>query len=335
EFMREKTYFSELCLVQIATRDVVACVDPLALEDCSALYELIYDTAKLKVLHSGRQDLELFFATPGGVVQPLFDTQIAAGLVGHAPQIGYGPLVEALLGVSLAKGQTRTNWKRRPLSAAQTEYAADDVRYLLEVYDMLRDALEAADRLTWAEHDSQRLADPALYTTDPLEAWRRVKRAGVLRPEERRKLVALAAWRETAAMRRNLPRRWVLADDALVALAQGPASSVEELKRIPGVSAKLAQRHGSALLTAINEVAPTLPMPPEPRPRPSQAEKDQVRRLATRARGAAEGLGIDPSLLATQRELQALVAGERALSVLTGWRREAVGEQLLGDLDSR
>lgn len=329
EFLREKTYYAELCLIQVATADLIACIDPIALKEIGPFLEHLYDPAKLKVMHAARQDLELFQQSAGGIPGPVFDTQIAAGLVGHAPQIGYGPLVEALLDVSLAKAHTRTNWKRRPLSPEQIEYAADDVRYLLAVHELLHEQLRQAGRLDWALEDNRLLGEEALYVTDPLDAWQRVKGSGRLTTEQRRVLQALAAWREVEAMRRNLPRRWVVADEILVTLARSPASTRAELRNVDGLTDKLVARLGDGILQAINADAPELPPLPDMAAPPTREQRAEVRRLAQIARDTASELAIDSALLATQRDLQAIVAGKRDLPVLTGWRREQVGTRLL------
>ena len=171
EFLREKTYYPKLCLLQIATPDTVACIDPIALDDLSPLLEIIFDEDIIKVMHSGRQDMEIFFNIHGRPPSPVFDTQIAALLLGYADQIGYANLVREMLGVELDKLHTRADWSLRPLSADQLQYAADDVVYLADIYQKMIAQLTAMGRLAWLNEDFERLASPDLYGNPPEHAW--------------------------------------------------------------------------------------------------------------------------------------------------------------------
>jgi ribonuclease D len=215
EFMRERTYYARLCLLQLAGRGRIALVDPLAITDLSPVAALLGDTAQVKILHAARQDLEVLYPLLGGVAAPVFDTQIAAALLGHPAQMGYGELVAKITGIVLTKGHARTDWARRPLSPEQLHYAADDVRHLETLRDELGTRLDALGRLPWLQEDCRALQDPALYVTEPERAWQRFKGADRLVPQERAALRALAAWREARAMRRNLPRGWILTDETL------------------------------------------------------------------------------------------------------------------------
>lgn len=267
EFMREKTYRAQLCLIQVCDGQVAACIDPLALDDLSPLYALLFNPNIVKVLHAARQDLEIFLDLTGKLPAPIFDTQIAAALAGHADQIGYGNLVRELLGVDLDKSHTRTDWSRRPLDRQQMRYALDDVRYLVTVFDRLNAELARRGRLDWLQPDFDALTDPALYRNDPADAWQRVKGAGKLKPKQLAVLAELAAWRERKAQDSNRPRRWILADDPLLALARIQPDNENKLASIRGLEAGHAKKSGKELLehirTALARPKETWPRLPE------------------------------------------------------------------------
>jgi len=216
EFMRERTYYPKLCLVQVATPQVVACVDVLALTSLEPLLTVLDDTRILKVMHSARQDLEMFFNLNGQVPAPLFDTQLAASFAGFPDQAGYATVVQGVLGVNLEKSHTRADWTRRPLSPAVRQYAADDVRYLREIYPRLKHKLETGQRLDWLQAETARLMDPATYRPDPDNVWQRLRGLQRLKSRQLAAVKALAAWRERTAMQSDLPRQWVLKDEVLI-----------------------------------------------------------------------------------------------------------------------
>lgn len=331
EFLREKTYFAKLCLIQIGTGDVSAIIDPLAVRDLEPLWELLRDPATMKVLHAGSQDLEIIARLMGEPPSPVFDTQVAATLAGHPTQVGYGALVQAVLGVEIDKGDTFTDWSRRPLASSQIEYALNDVRYLPEVYRRLRDELERGGRLPWLAEDFERLADPATYAVEPREQWRRVKRASTLDRQGLAVLRELAAWRETEAQRRDIPKRWVLADESLVEVARRAPSDEAALADIRGVSGKVAGHNGRAVLAA---VAAGLAVPESERPRLERHRRPgrEAARIAdlmgVLVRLRAHEHGVASSLLASHDELERVAAGEGDAPVMTGWRRTLVGAEL-------
>lgn len=251
EFIRERTFYPRLCLVQVAHDEVVACVDALALDDLDPLLNVLYDPAVIKVLHSAHQDLEIFFYRRGEVPCPVFDTQIAAAVLGHGEYVGYATLVNDLLGVELDKSQTRTDWSRRPLAEAQLRYAADDVHYLCEVYRLQRAELVRGDRLARLERECAALCDPARYQVHPEEAWRRIKAGRRLRGTQLAVLQTLAAWREEQARAADLPRNWVLGNEVLVTLARRMPGDWESLRRVPGLKPSTLRRYGDVLLQRI------------------------------------------------------------------------------------
>lgn len=334
EFVRERTYYAQLCLIQIATSDRLICIDPLAFKDLGILLDVIYDQHILKVLHSARQDLEVFHDLRGTPPAPVFDTQIAAALVGHEDQIGYGALVEALHGVKLEKLHTRANWAARPLGQGQLDYAEDDVRHLRVLYERLAAQLAELGRGDWLIEECARLTAPHLYRNDPDHAYERIKKGRTLPPANQQMLRALASWRERTAQRRNLPRNWVLRDTALLELVQANPTCHKQLEDIKGVGAGTVRKWGNAILQAIADgrAAPPVPLWREPK-RLTPAQVQLCHRMLTLVKKRAREQGISPALLATRKDIQALVHGDTKVTLLTGWRRQVVGEKLLAMLD--
>lgn len=336
EFLRERTYVAELALVQLAAGEIVL-LDPLGGADPAPLARLLTDPRTTKVLHAARQDIEVLLPLTGHPAGPLKDTQIAAGLLGLAPQIGYAELVRQVLGIELAKGGAggnlaRTDWTRRPLSAAQLSYAADDVRHLLEVAAELTERLQSRNRLGWWAEDCDELLDPALYAVAPEDAWRRLKGVESLPVREQARLRALAAWRETTARDVNLPRSWVLSDDGLRELAARPPATVALLKSRRVFREETAERIGPELLgvLAAADDAPVDGLTELAGRRPSAVEQALAKRLSDRLKTVAADLELAPEVLATTRDLKRLARGDtRAVGPLGGWRRTVIGRELL------
>lgn len=344
EFVRERTYYAQLCLVQIATPELIACIDPLRIGDLSPLLDLIYDSKILKVMHAARQDLEVLYdlrrlsqnhpadsardASP--VPRPVFDTQIAAACLGYDDQIGYATLVKEITGVVLDKSHTRTDWSARPLKAEQLRYAEDDVRYLRDVYLHLDARLKESGRSDWPQRDFARLTDPLLYENDPRKAWQRIGSGERLGRRAQSILRELAAWRERAAQSSNLPRNWVMRDPELVELARREPRNSEELGSISAMSERTLQKWGSQILEAVvagaaggSETIWQVPTALTP-------EQTQLcRRMAEELDRVAREQHISPAMLGTRREIQRLVLGDRSVRLLEGWRRELVGDALL------
>ncbi|MDA1106908.1 MAG: ribonuclease D [Proteobacteria bacterium] len=332
EFMREKTYHAQLCLLQIATDQVIACIDPLALTDMTPLLDVIYDSSITKVLHSSRQDLEIFYDLRGDLPRPVFDTQVAAALLGYGDQVGYSALVNGMLGVQLDKSQTRTDWSTRPLSVEQLQYAADDVRYLGKIYSDQRAELEQRGRLTWLDADFAELTDVTPYRNAPDDAWRRVRQANTLKGAQLAVLRALAAWREQRARASNRPRKWIISDDALLELARRMPGNADALAKVRGLEASTLKHHG-AELSGIIQGAKSLaqgewPVLESPHRLTSAQEALADALMATvRLRGAQSA--ISTASLVTRKELERLVLGETDLPILHGWRGALVGQDLL------
>jgi ribonuclease D len=342
EFMRERTYYASLCLIQAATADSCVMIDPLSGIDLQPLWEFIGDRRRVKVLHSGRQDLEVLSlamsppvddgaAVLAPVPGPIFDTQIAAALLGSAAQVGYATLVAERLGHTLPKGQTRTDWSRRPLSPEQLEYAADDVRYLVPLYLNLYADLQASGRLDWQAEESLEMENPALYRIDPIDAWRRLKGLDRLRPDQRAVAKLMAQWREARAMRKDKPRGWILADESLREIAERVPSNRSELEGIASLSANFLRKRSEEVLgliaqgrsNAASEAPAMIPTRPDPR------LVARVTKLLAAVRDEAHRSNVAPELLATRRDVEQLVFSGRADHLMEGWRRDVIGQRLV------
>lgn len=331
EFLREKTYYPKFCLVQVACGTRVACIDPLALADLDPLAEILFDPAITKVVHSGRQDLEIFFRLWSRLPAPIFDTQIAAPLIGLAEQISYAGLVSDLLGVSLGKGHTRTDWSLRPLSEAQLRYAADDVIYLGAAYQAMLGQLETFGRLAWPEDDFAELLNPALYETPPDQAWQRIGGVQQLRPRSLAVLQSLAAWREETARSLDIPRGWVVKDEVLLDLARLSPKTPEELKRIRGLEERTVKRYGNTWYELIRSAQDRTLQPLDMKARPARKSPEQEALLdllsaVVRLRAAQHTL--NPVVLASRKDLEQLLDQPEQCRLLHGWRRVMAGEEL-------
>ncbi len=331
EFMREKTYHPQLCLLQVAGADCIACVDPLALDTLDPLLDVLYAPDTVTVWHAARQDLEIFHLLRGALPTPLFDTQLAATLLGHGDQIGYAALVKAELDVSLDKSHTRTDWSQRPLDPAQLRYAANDVRYLARLYPKLHAELTARRRLDWLTEDFATLSDPAGYTTLPGEAWHRVGGVNKLHDSQLAILRALAGWREQRAQEINRPRKWVLRDEVLTDLARQAPTDRAQLGRIRGLDAGVVKHHGDELLNLIQSARD---LPREdwpvlvPRLRLNAQQEAVADLMMALLRHCAQQHHVSPASLATRRDLEALLGGREDVALLHGWRHALAGQSI-------
>jgi len=337
EFVREKTYYPQLCLIQVSNGIELACIDPIALDSIEPLLDIFYDTRITKVFHAASQDLEIFANLRNELPAPLFDTQIAAALLGHGNQISYAALVKSYCDVDLDKSHSRTDWSRRPLSGAQIQYAADDVRYLGEVYNLLKKELKTKNRDAWLDEDFIKLADVTRYQINPEHSWQQIKGLDKLAGRHLVFAQALASWRERYAQKINKPKRWVIKDDILLAMADGPVTNNDELDAA-GLSEKNRDRFGQEWLNLLSEAAT---IPEDQRPirqrfeRLTNAQRKLGKELMTALQAIGEEQQIDPGLLATRKVINQLVAGERDVSVLQGWRNDIAGQHLLTIIDKK
>ncbi|MGI9234758.1 MAG: ribonuclease D [Woeseiaceae bacterium] len=327
EFMREKTYFAQLCLVQVATNADIYCVDPLTDSGKKTFWQELL--RRDWVVHSARQDIEVVSQTAGSMPVSIFDTQIAAGLLGYPAQMGYAGLVKDLFDIDMDKSHTRADWTRRPLREAFLKYAAEDVEYLLPAFEKLSERLAAEGRLEWAREDSLLLLDPKLYTVDADQALERLKGARNFRGRKRAAAARLAAWREREAIDRNRPRQWILRDSVLLDIAYRLPKSTEQLADIDAMPAKLLSRVGQKLLQEIDASANDENNYSPPRP-PDEGQKALLKEMQSRVQACAEGLGITAETIASKRELSAIIVSRsRESRLFSGWRRQIVGEALL------
>ncbi|CAM8665298.1 Rnd Ribonuclease D [Paracoccaceae bacterium] len=337
EFLRERTYWSKLCLIQMALPgkdgDAVL-VDPIEGSQMSMepLYDLFRHKATVKVFHAARQDLEIFFVEGNVFPDPLFDTQVAAMVCGFGEQVGYETLVKKIAKENLDKTSRFTDWSRRPLTSAQSEYALADVTHLRVIYEWLAAQLAKNGRQGWVEEELSLLTDPETYITRPDEAWMRVK----TRTTSGRFLAVvkeLARFREGYAQGNNVPRSRVMKDDALLELASTRPTSMEELGR-----SRLLQREGRKTEIAegiIAAIKAGLEMRPEDMPKPD-LEREQLQvnpaladLLRVLLKAKSESLGVAPRLIASAADLDAIAAGERKVDALNGWRAEAFGDDAM------
>ncbi len=337
EFIRTNTFFHRLGLIQVSDGRTSWLVDPLAARDLSPL-AAVFRSPGIKILHSASEDMEVFYRALGVVPEPLFDTQIAGALAGAGAFLSYQKLVAAYLGVELAKEETRTDWLARPLSPAQLAYAAEDVAYLIPLYERLTAELGELGRLSWPFEDSAALVDTSRFMEDSEAAYLRVKGAGRLDRRQLGALQTLAAWRDREARRRDLPRSFVLKDDLILALATRRPKNERELQRLPPYDARQAARDATVWLQLLEEAAarPEAELPPRITAKPpSPAVRDLENRLRDRVREKAAALNVPPEILAPRRTLDALMRltvgkpDPRLPRELQGWRREVIGEDLL------
>jgi ribonuclease D len=318
EFVREKTYYPQLCLIQVGTASQVACVDCLAGLDLTPLYARLFDADFTWVLHSARQDLEVVFQLTGRVPPRLIDTQVAAALTGYAPQVGLEGLLKRTLGVELGESFARTDWSRRPLPEPALRYALDDVRYLLAAWERVDAELGRLGRREWLREDCERMLaeHPVADTT---AVWSRLKGVHGLPFASQCAALALVRWRESAAQRSNRPRRWLLADEALLGIAAALPADAEALaaladskfiaRNAPAVLAAVASRNDAEVQAEVRANA-AQPLP----------DKALVKALQERVRQHAAVLGLEPEILATKRDLIGVALNDPPEHLRTGWR---------------
>jgi ribonuclease D len=338
EFLREKTYYPKFCLLQIATPQWVACVDPLAIKNLKPLLDVIALPNIVKVLHSCRQDLEIFHQLTGQVPMPVFDTQIAAPLLGFQENPGYAMLVSSFLNVNLSKAHTRTDWSLRPLSADQLQYAADDVIYLCQIYLKMTEQLGKLGRLQWLESDFALLGRSELYQLPPEQAWLKIRGKNKLTGKQLSVLQALAEWRERSAQQENKPRNWLLSDDLLMELAKLQPTTLDALMSVRQINERSVQRYGKVWCALIAEFSPQRPKPlhddgKAPKKTPQLEAVLDVLTAVVRIR--AEENALNPVILATRKDLEDLVFNEEDCGLMQGWRYNMAGRELKGLLSGQ
>src|SRR5690349_6310151 len=341
EFMRENTYWPDLCLIQVASSEEAAAIDPKAEIDMKPLLSLFVDNHDvLKVFHAGGQDLEIIHNLTGKMPLPLFDTQIAAMALGHGEQIGYSNLIESLLGHSLDKGARFTDWSRRPLDKRQIDYAIADVTHLAAIFPRMVERLKKTGRGDWLDEEMDRLADPSHFAFEAKDAWKRLKLPS-RNPAVLGRLKAVAAWRETEARSKNLPRGRIIKDDTLNEIVLHPPKTQEDLARIRGLSAGWRNNDiGARLISALQAAKPLdHDEMPDREPKRPGLTKDGVLvsdllKLLLKIR--SKEAGVAARLIARSDDLEALAAGVRKnLRILSGWRYDEFGKDALDLVEGR
>ncbi len=343
EFIGELTYVPKLCLIQVASRERVALIDPLAGLDLTPFWELICDPSVEKIVHAGQQDVEPVVRHLGREPANLFDTQIAAGFVGLGYPVALSKLVFEMVGAKLGKGLTFTHWDQRPLSAMQLRYAADDVRYLPALRERLRERLDALGHGPWASEESARLCDASQYRFDPDTQYLRVRGAASLQPRNLAVLRELVIWRDTNARAHDVPPRAFLKDEILIDLSRSPVKSVEKLDRVRGLPRPVEQAHGAEIVeTTLRALAaPESRMPPARQMDQTPAERFGTDALWAVVQCLCVGRSIDPSLVASRQEVGEIDRSLRnggidaSSPLFTGWRNQAIGQSLLGLIAGR
>lgn len=342
EFVKERTFFAQLGIVQVATKGFAAIIDPRAIESLDPLRDLWADPAVEKVVHSGFQDCEVLFQRMGVAPRKIFDTQIGAALLGYGEQISYAKLAALVTGVKLQKLETRTDWVRRPLTRKQIDYALDDVRYLPRIREHLGERLAGRNRDQWAVEEFRFLERVDTYAAPtPDEAHRRL-RVGSLSPRQRGALRELAAWREAEARRRDLPRGWILTDGALVEIARRLPRAEAALRRVRSIEPRELERSSREILAAVArgvEKPATEPNPISPEDELPETEP-LARLLEAWLRARAQSSDVATALLGTREDVKSLAAGYLKgklpdLPLLAGWRREVVGQELVDILEGK
>jgi len=348
EFIRERTYRPHLCLLQVATREKQVLIDPLAIEDLGPFIELVFDPGIEKIVHSGEQDMEIFYALGRRLPRNVYDTQIAAALAGLGESISYARLVEELLGKRLSKVETYTDWARRPLTPQQLTYALADVEHLHAVRDRLHAELEKRGRLEWLREELEVHEDRSRYEKDLASLYKKVRAAAKLDGRELAVLRELAAWREEEAERMDRPRGRILLDESLVELARRAPKSRESIAAVRGIHPQLIRRSGDEI---VRRVAKALELPPSEYPQPVERRSSDAEHslvvdlLEVVLRSRAAEVEVAPGYLGSRRELAELArmgldpdsapADVEPLPILSGWRKKLVGDALLDLLRGR
>ena len=344
EFIGEDSFHPRLEIIQVAAGDVAAIIDHQAVTELDRFFDLLGDTRIHKIVHAGRQDLEIFSVLSGSVPAPIFDTQVAAAMVGYGPQVGYAQLVQQVVGITLDKSETFTNWAQRPLTPQQIAYALEDVRHLFSLHDHLHDKLKTLGRLEWVEEEFRRLQGLAdEETRNPRLRYQRIKGWEGLHPRARGILREIVAWREHEAKRKDRPRGRILRDEILVEIARRAPATIEALGAMRGVQPSHVEKYGAALVAAVQQGLAAkdheLPMV-EKRKRIDPETAGLADLLGTALKVRAVEASIAPQLLATSADLEtfALHRGKgqaEKLPLMQGWRRTLAGEHLLKVLHGR
>ena len=330
EFERVRTYFPRLCLVQVACPELTACICPIETGDLTPLVEVFLDRRICKVMHAARQDLEVLLPVCGSVPGPVFDTQVAAALVGGNEQVSYQNLVFDLIGTQLDKAHTRADWCKRPLTEDLVTYAIEDVRHLGALHEALSRELSDRGRMGWLEEECAALENQDLYRSDPEQAYMRLPRGHSLPIPQQHVLKALANWRERTAQELNLPRNWVASDANLMEITERVPHEVSDFDDVKGLRHEFRRRYGEEVMAMLKKVASNMPGGHvwDPRAKLTADQKVLREKLMGALRARAHELDIAVPVLGTRKDVDALVRGEKRNPLLSGWRFSVVGASL-------
>ncbi|MFQ3334099.1 MAG: ribonuclease D [Woeseiaceae bacterium] len=326
EFMREKTFFAQLCLIQVGLPKSIYCIDALLNLELKKFWESA--SKKAWIIHSARQDLEVIYQTTNTLPINLFDTQIASGILGYAPQMGYATLVENLFEVILEKNQTRANWSKRPFTKEMLTYAAEDVEYLLESHAILTEKLQRLGRVTWAEEDSNILINKDIYNTSTKNAGDKIRAIQYLSGKEKKAAYLIAGWREKRAITKDLPRKWILSDRTILDIATMGIKEITDLRKVKNLPASFINNSGDEILKLLEisskdyeEYIAQLKI--------TEQQKKIVHEMSKIIKEESDKLNIYPEILASKKELKILVCGNLNSRVSNGWRKNIIGNKLL------
>lgn len=339
EFLREKTYYAKLCLIQIAVEGCTAIIDPFTIEDLSVMAPVLTNQSVVKIFHASSQDIEILYHETGVVPDPVFDTQVAAALLGKSQQASYAALVQSFCQVTLPKKDSFTDWSRRPLSPSQVEYAADDVTYLPRIYHDMIEELNEKGRLSWLNDAFAEISNPKKYEVDPRNRYRKLKRVNQLSQRQMAAAREFAAWREERAQKMNIPRKWVVSDEQIVEACRREPRSLDELYMVRGLKESLKSGDARHVLQLINKglTCPEEDLPQTKTNQRSEANVDiAVDLMNAIVRLRARENKIAPQTLAPHAELMKLARGhDEDCELLKGWRYHVVGKELSDFLEGK
>ncbi len=337
EFLREKTYYPLLCLIQIRSASAGFCIDVLAIDDLTPLQEIFADKNIVKILHACGQDLEALAQRIDQPICNLYDTQIAAAFCGYGRQVSYAALVESVCQVQLEKSYTRTDWSARPLSAAQLQYAIDDVNYINPLQQTLDSQLSKLGRQAWHRDECEKILATDCQI-DPKDAWQHLKGGAKIPPHYQHSAKALSIWREHQSQKRNRPREWVLSTRALIEICLRHPANLTQLSALESVHHGLVKFSGTALLAILKSNSAISDVALEPiwgnGVSLNKEQRGQVKTLIQKLKRVAEEARISSSLLANRKDIETLIVGETNIPLLKGWRYEFFGKQILSEFDS-
>lgn len=339
EFIREKTYYPILCLVQLASKKNAACIDPLAAGiDLTPLFDLLKNPKVQKIFHAARQDIEIFYHLMGEMPVNIFDTQIAAMVCGYGESVSYQQLVEHTTAARLDKGMRFTDWSKRPLSDKQTDYALSDVTHLIPAYEKLMAELKRTNRLSWLDEEQKILENPLTYVVEDENAWRRIKHS-FKKPAQIHLFAALCAWRERTAKQKDRPRRHILKDEALLELTVLAPKTAEEMEALRGISTGFAKSDlGKTLLETIRRALADKPSTYEQLPfkKPlTSGQKNLLDMLRLLLAIVADQSGVAAKMITDADDLYAFAGGDPSVPFLKGWRNDLFGRKSVALADGK